>query len=37
LIPSLPKDIAEIETGVTEKSSPEAMQTDGKNWFGLKK
>jgi hypothetical protein len=32
----LPKDIAEIETGIGEKSNPGTRQTDGKNlvWFG---
>ncbi len=33
---SLPKDIAEIETGMAEKSSLRTRQTDSKNvvWFG---
>jgi hypothetical protein len=32
----LPKDTAEIETGMAEKSSPGTRQTDGNNlvWFG---
>jgi hypothetical protein len=32
----LPKDTAEIETGMAEKSSPGTRQTDGKNlvWLG---
>ncbi len=36
LIDSLPKDIAEIETGMAEKSSPETRQINDKNlvWFG---
>ncbi len=29
---SLPKDTAEVETGMGEKSSPGTRQTDGKNW-----
>jgi hypothetical protein len=33
---SLPKDTAEIETGMAEKSSPGTRQINGKNlvWFG---
>jgi hypothetical protein len=34
---SFPKDSAEIETGMAEKSSPGTRQTDGKTWFGLEK
>ncbi len=37
---SLPKDIAEIETGIAENSSPRTKQTDGKNlvwWRNRKK
>jgi hypothetical protein len=35
-VDSLPKDTAEIEIGVAEKSSPGTRQTVGKNlvWFG---
>jgi hypothetical protein len=35
-VDSLPKDFAEIETGMAEKSSPGTRQTDGKNlvWIG---
>jgi hypothetical protein len=36
-VDSLPKDFAEIETGMAEKSSPGTRQTDGKNLFGLEK
>jgi hypothetical protein len=33
---NIPKDIAEIKTGMAEKHSPGTMQTDRKNlvWFG---
>jgi hypothetical protein len=36
VIDSLPKDTAEIETGMAEKSGPRTRQTDSKNlvWFG---
>jgi hypothetical protein len=34
---SLPKDPAKIETGMAEKSSPGARQTDGKNLIRLEK
>jgi hypothetical protein len=35
MLDSLPKDTAEIETGMAEKTSPATRQTDGKNlvWF----
>jgi hypothetical protein len=35
-VDSLPKDTAEIETGIAGKSSPGTRQTDGNNlvWFG---
>jgi hypothetical protein len=35
-VDSLPKDTAEIETGMAEKSNPGTRQTDGKKfvWFG---
>jgi hypothetical protein len=35
-VDSLPKDTAEIETGMAEMFSPGTRQTDGKNsvWFG---
>jgi hypothetical protein len=36
-IDSLPKDTAKIETGMAEKSSPGARQTDGKNLIRLEK
>ncbi len=36
IVDSLPKDTAEIETGMAEKSSTGTRQTDGKSlvWFG---
>ncbi len=36
IVNSLPKDTAEIETGMAEKYSPGNRQTEGKNlvWFG---
>jgi hypothetical protein len=35
-VDSLPKDTAEIETGMAKKSNPGTRQTDGKKlvWFG---